>query len=415
LCAHYGFAERYSKYIDVNPETYRYPSEYSHLWALEPGTVYLNHGSFGACTKFILEKQKEYRDMLEGQPMRFMVRQLEGMLNNAREKTASFVNADPSGLVFVSNATAGVNTVFRSLRFEAGDEILFTNHIYFACRQLLEYIAEATGAVLVEAQYDIPITSPGLITDALLSAVSKKTKIAIIDHITSATALIQPVEEIVRELEKRGVDTLVDGAHAPGSIPLDINNIGAAYYTANCHKWLCTPKSAAILHVRKDKQAGILPLVVSHAGHKAEPFAERFFWPGTTDPSPILCVPDSIEYMATLMPGGWEAIMKRNHEVCMRARDYFCRELGLTPSCPDEMNAGMCIMELPRMGEIDPPGYKDADAVQDRIYREYDLELPLWYWSQPPRRTTRLSAQLYNSDEQFRYAAGILKKYYVRG
>lgn len=395
--------------------SYRFPSEYSHLWALEPGAVYLNHGSFGACTKYILERQNEYRQMLEGQPMRFMVRQLEGLLNNAREKTAAFVNADYSDLVFVQNATAGVNTVFRSLHFEPGDEILFTNHIYFACRQLLEYIAETTGAVLVEAQYDIPVSSPGVITNAVLSAVSKKTKICLIDHITSATALIQPVEEIVRELEKRGVDTLVDGAHTPGSIPLDINSIGAAYYTANCHKWLCTPKSAAILHVRKDKQEQIVPLVVSHAGHNAEPFAERFFWPGTFDPSPILCVPDSIEYMASLMPGGWEAIMKRNHEVCIEARDFFCRELGLTPSCPDEMNAGMSTMELPLMGNIHPPSYKDADDVQNQMYNKYNLELPLWYWSDPPRRTTRISVQLYNSPKQYRYAAGILKEYYLPG
>ncbi|MCX6282361.1 MAG: aminotransferase class V-fold PLP-dependent enzyme [Bacteroidetes bacterium] len=393
----------------------RFPSEYSHLWALEPGAIYLNHGSFGACTKYILEKQNEYRQMLEGQPMRFMVRQLEGMLNNAREKTANFVNADYSDLVFVTNATAGVNTVFRSLHFEPGDEILFTNHIYFACRQLLEYIAETTGAVLVEAHYDIPVSSPGVITDAVLSAVSKKTKIALIDHITSATALIQPVEEIVKELEKRGVDTLVDGAHTPGSIPLDINSIGAAYYTANCHKWLCTPKSAAILHVRKDKQKHIVPLVVSHAGHNAEPFAERFFWPGTFDPSPVLCVPDSIEYMASLMPGGWDAIMKRNHDVCIEARDLFCRDLGLKPSCPEEMNAGMSTMELPLMGNIHPPAYKDADDIQNQMYTKYNLELPLWYWSDPPRRTTRISVQLYNSPEQFRYAAGILKEYYLPG
>ncbi len=395
--------------------SYRYPSEYSHLWALEPGAIYLNHGSFGACTKYILEKQDEYRQMLEGQPMRFMVLQLEGMLNNAREKTANFVHADYSDLVFVSNATAGVNTVFRSLHFEPGDEILFTNHIYFACRKLLEYIAITTGAVLVEAKYDIPVSSPGVITDAVLSAVSKKTKIALIDHITSATALIQPVEEIVRELEKRGVDTMVDGAHTPGSIPLDINSIGAAYYTANCHKWLCTPKSAAILHVRKDKQKQIVPLVVSHAGYKSEPFAERFFWPGTFDPTPVLCVPDSIEYMASLMPGGWDAIMKRNHDVCIEARNFFCRELGLEPSCPDEMNAGMSTMELPLMGNIHPPDYKDADDIQNRMYAKYNLELPLWYWSDPPRRTTRISVQLYNSPEQFRYAAGILKEYYLPG
>ena len=390
----------------------RYPSGFSHLWALEPGTIYLNHGSFGACTKFILEKQQEYHNMIENQPMRFLVRQLEARYNAAKEKITSFVKANPADVVFVQNATAGVNTVFRSLRFDPGDEILITNHTYYACRKLLEYIAEFTGAVLVEAKYDIPVSSPGLITEAVLSKVSPKTKVALIDHITSATALIQPVEEIVRELEKRGVDTLVDGAHVPGSIPLDIERIGAAYYTANCHKWLCSPKSAALLHVRKDKQKPILPLIISHAGHKAEPFTERFFWQGTLDPSPVLCAADSIDYMASLMPGGWDAIMKRNHDVCIQARDFFCRELGLTPSCPEEMNAGMTTIELPDLGDMKPPDYKNCDSLQNEIYRTYDLELPLWYWSQPPRRTTRLSVQLYNSPEQFIYAARILKQFY---
>jgi isopenicillin-N epimerase len=393
----------------MNSPQYRFPSEYSHLWALDPEAIYLNHGSFGACTKFILEKQQEYRSMLEGQPMRFMIRQLEGMINTAREKISAFVNSDPGDLVFVQNTTAGVNTVFKSLRFSPGDEILITNHTYYACRKLLEYVAETTGAVLVEAKYDIPVSSPGLITEALVSKVSPRTKIALIDHITSATALIQPVEEIVRELDKRGVDTMVDGAHVPGSIPLDIKKTGAAYYTANCHKWLCTPKSVAILQVRKDKQKPIIPLIISHAGHKAEPFSERFFWQGTLDPSPVLCVPDAINYMASLMPGGWDAVMKRNHEICLQARDLMCRELGLRPSCPDDMNANMSTIELPDLGEMDPPDYKNCDSLQNRIYRKYNLEIPLWYWSQPPRRITRISVQLYNSPEQFRYAAGILK------
>ena len=399
----------------MKTDTHRYPSEFSPLWALDPHASYLNHGSFGACTKYILERQNEYRLMLEGQPMSFLVRQLEGMMGLAMEKISAFVHADPADLVFVQNATAGVNTVFRSLHFEPGDEILISNHTYYACRKLLEYIAESAGAVIVEACYDIPIDSPRRITDALLSAVSKKTKICLIDHITSATALIQPVGEIVRELDKLGIDTMVDGAHAPGSIPLDINKIGAAYYTGNCHKWLCSPKSAAILHVRNDRQKPILPLIISHAGHKAEPFAGRFFWQGTLDPSPVLCAADSIDYMASLMPGGWDAVMKHNHDLCIEARDIFCAELRLSPSCPAEMNAGMTTLELPPFGDMVPPDYKNVDALQDRLFKEHDLELPLWYWSQPPRRTTRLSAELYNSPEQFRYAAGMLKQYYSEG
>jgi isopenicillin-N epimerase len=392
--------------------SHRFPSEFSHLWAIEPGAVYLNHGSFGASTKFILRKQDEYRLMLESHPMRFMVRRLEGLINTAREKLAAFVHCDTEDLVFVPNATAAVNIVFRSLKFGPGDEILITNHTYYACRKITEFIAEQTGAVIVEAVYDIPVTSAGNITEAVLSRVTPRTRIALIDHITSATALVQPVEEIVRELDRRGVDTMIDGSHAPGSIPLDIAKTSAAYYTANCHKWLCTPKSAALLHVRKDRQKHIIPLIISHAGHKAEPFAERFYWQGTLDPSPVLCVPDAIEYMAALMPGGWDAIMKRNHDLCLEARDMVCREFGISPSCPGEMNAAMSTLVLPPSRQIDPPDYKNCDSLQNSICKEYNLEIPLWYWSDPPRRTTRLSAQLYNSREQFEFAVEILKKLY---
>lgn len=388
------------------------PSELASLWALDPGVVYLNHGSFGACPKQILEKQREYQLMLESQPVRFLIREMEGLHEASRRKAAAFVNSLPEDMVFVSNATAAVNTVFRSLKLEPGDEILITNHIYPACRRILEYISEQTGAVLIEAWYGFPIESPEVVVEAILKELTPRTRIALIDHITSATALILPVEWIVNELENRGVDVMIDGAHALGSIPLDLQHIGAAYYTANCHKWLCAPKSTAILHVRRDKQKDIVPLVISHAGHRAEPFAERFYWQGTNDPAPALCVGDTINFMESLLPGGWPAIMAQNHNLCIEARSMICHELGIPKPCPDEMIASMATLPLPTPAVIPQFDYKSTDPFQDLLFRDNDIEAPFWFWSSPPQRLTRISAQLYNSFNQFRYFVEALKKHF---
>jgi isopenicillin-N epimerase len=386
------------------------PSEYAGLWNLDPQTVFLNHGSFGACPATILDLQRKYQEMLEAQPVRFFMREMEALHDQSRCAVAGFVNAKPEDLVFVQNATSGVNTVFRSLKFKPGDEIIYTSHIYGACKRLLEFVAWQSGAKLVEADYSFPVNSPEVIVDTVLAKVTPKTKIALIDHISSATALIHPVETLVRELDKRGVDTMIDGAHALGSIPLDLQQIGAAYYTANCHKWLCSPKSAAILHVRQDKQKGIVPVVISHAGHTAEPFAERFFWPGTYDPAAALCVAGSIGYMNSLLPGGWTALMERNHRLCLEARELICRELQIPEPCPAAMIACMASFPLPAPESFANMDYKGIEPLQDHLFKNFSIEIPVWNWSSPPSRIIRIAVQLYNSMDQFRYLSEALKQ-----
>ena len=385
------------------------PSQFARLWTIDPQVVYLNHGSFGACPKVILEKHQEYGQMLEKEPVRFMMKNLEVLMDNSRKKVASFIHANQEDIVFVQNATTGVNTVFRSLNFRQGDEILYTNHIYGACKQTLEFIARQTGAKLVEAAYPFPIKSSEQIVEAVMEKVTPRTRIALIDHISSATALIHPVEIIVKELNRRGIDTMIDGAHALGSIPLDLNETGAAYYTANCHKWLCSPKGAAILHVRKDRQKGIVPVVISHAGYDAEPFTERFFWPGTWEPSAVLCIADSIDYMDSLLPGGWPSVMMRNHGLCLEARSLICGVLGIDPPCPDSMVASMASFPIPVSPEEIPYDYKGFDLLQDRLFEKYGIEIPVWNWSEPISRLTRISVQLYNCMEQYQYLGQALK------
>lgn len=380
-----------------------YPSGFSSFWRLDPNVTFLNHGSFGACPGVILDKQTEYRNRLESQPVRFFIREMRDIFDNSRHTVARFANSRPEDLVFVQNASSGVNTVLRSLKFNPGDEILHTSHIYGACRRLLEYVAGETGAILVEAGYDFPVASPEVIVQSIVAKVTPRTRIALVDHISSATALIHPVEAIVRELDKRGVDTIIDGAHALGNIPLDLDGIGAAYYISNCHKWLCSPKSAAILHVRRDRQDGIVPVVISHAGHEAMPFDERFFWPGTIDPTAALCVADAIEYMASLMPGGWPAIMKRNRELCLEARTMICKMLDISTPCPDEMIASMATIPLKGTSLAYPFGYMGFHPVQETLMQEYHIEIPVWNWLSPPSTLIRISVQLYNSLDQYNY------------
>ena len=386
------------------------PGEFANCWSLDPKVVFLNHGSFGACPAAILQRQDAYRRQLESQPIRFLIREMEQQFNTTREKIAAFVNAPLKDLVFVQNATTAVNTVFRSLKFDRGDEIVYTNHIYAACKRVLDYVAETTGAVLVEASFGFPIDHPGKITDAILAKISPKTKIVLIDHISSATALIHPVEEIVGALNERGIDTLIDGAHALGSIPLDLQKINATYYTANCHKWLCAPKSSAILYVRSDKQDGIVPAVISHPGHRASSFTERFYWPGTYDPSAVLAVSDTLDFFSELLPGGFPEAMQKNHELCLAARNLLCERLNIPKPCPDDMIASMATIMLPVPSPAVEVDYKSIDPLQESIFRKYHLEVPVWSWSFPVRRLTRISAQRYNSLDQYRYLADVLQK-----
>src|SRR5207253_1137738 len=243
-------------------------------------------------------------------------------------------------LAFVPNATTGANTVIRSLQLQPGDELLTTDHAYNACRNALRW-HERHGAKVVVAAVPWPIASPRQVSDAVLGAVTPRTRLVLLDHVSSTTGLIFPVELIVGLLSERGIDTIIDGAHAPGMLPLNVRGIGAAYFTGNCHKWLCAPKGAAFLHVRRDRQAGIRPLVVSHGANAPRTdrsrFRLEFDWTGTADPTAYLTVPEALRYLGGLMAGGWPALMARNREVALAARRILCATLGVASPAPDAM------------------------------------------------------------------------------
>jgi isopenicillin-N epimerase len=378
-------------------------SELARHWTLDPAITFLNHGSFGACPRPVLAAQQRWRERLEAEPVRFMVRELEPALDAARAALAAFVGARPQDLVFVPNATTGVSTVLASLELQPGDELLTTDHAYNACRNALDRVAARSGARVVVVPVPFPLRSADEVAEPLLAAAGPRTRLALIDHITSPTALVLPVERLVPALQARGIDVLVDGAHAPGMLELRLDALGAAYYTGNCHKWICAPKGAALLHVRADRQQRLRPLVTSHGASSRRTDRSRFLlefdWTGTDDPSPALCVKEALEFLGGLLPGGWPALRAANHALALRGRDLLCEALGVPQPAPDAMLGSLAAVPLPDAASA--PGALGLDALQELLFREDAIEVPVMLWPAWPRRLLRISAQAYNSPAQY--------------
>jgi isopenicillin-N epimerase len=386
----------------------------SHVrhWILDPETIFLNHGSFGACPKDVLEYQHRLSERIERQPVQFFVRDLEPLLDHAREELATFLGADAQDLVWISNATAAVNAVLRSLDLRPDDELLTTDHEYNACRNVLDFVAERAGARVVVAHIPFPLDSAEQVVDAVLDRATPRTRLALLDHVTSQTGLILPIERLVRELADREIETLVDGAHAPGMLELDVPAVGAAYYTGNCHKWLCAPKGAAFLHVRRDRQAEVRPIAISHGANSPRPDRSRYLvefdWVGTDDPSAFLSVPEAIRFMGSLLPGGWPALRRHNRELTLYARRAICEALGTTLPCPEEMIGSLASVPLPPGKGVPPVSPLYADPLQQELLDRWQIEVPVIPWPASPQRLIRISAQLYNSQDQYDSLASAL-------
>ena len=385
------------------------------FWALDQTVTFLNHGSFGSCPRPVLKFQQSLQERLERQPVRFLIDEFEPLWDEARRTLAQFVGADAGELVFVPNATTGVNTILRSLEFKRGDELLVTDHAYNASRCALDFIAARMGARVIMVKIPFPLASAQQVVDVVLGKVTRRTRLALLDHVTSSTGLVLPLEKIVRELSARGVETLVDGAHAPGMIPLNLKKLGAAYYAGNCHKWICSPKGAALLYVRRDRQAQIRPLVISHGANslRRDPsrFLLEFSWTGTGDFSAWLSVPESLRVIGAQLSGGWPAVMQRNRALALAARRLLCDALQTPPPCPDEMIGSLAAVPLPDMAAADIARISNGlDPLRERLLRQHDIEVPVFPWPAPPKRLLRISAQLYNSLPQYERLATVLRE-----
>lgn len=386
----------------------------SARWSLEADLTFLNHGSFGATLRSVQARQEEWRQRLEHQPVQFFVRDLQPALDTAREAVARFVGASPEDLAFVPNATTGVNAVLRSLRLGPGDELLTTDHAYNACANALRYVAERAGGTVVVASFPFPGATPEAVVEGVVAKLTPRTRLALIDHVTSPTGLVLPLEHLVGELASRGIEVLVDGAHAPGMLPLDLAALGVSYYTGNFHKWVCAPKGAGFLYVAADRRADVRPAVISHGANAPlagrSRFHREFDWVGTVDPTPWLCVPDALEAMEALLPGGWPALRARNRGLARAARDVLCDTLGVEAPAPDSMLGFLAAVPLPDGSAEPPTSPLYADPLQDALLRDYRIEVPIVPWPAPPHRLVRISAQAYNRLEDYQRLASALRE-----
>lgn len=388
------------------------------IWALDPTVQFLNHGSYGACPRPVLDAQRAWRDRVEANPGRFFGRDLEGLLDAARGEVASFVGAAPDDIAFVANATAGVAAVLRSLPFSGGDEILVTDHEYGATLNTARFVAERTGALLRVARIPFPIAHEDEAITAVLAAVTPRTRIAIVSHVTSPSAIVLPVERIVEALAARGIDTLVDGAHAPGMIELSIERIGAAYYVGSGHKWLCGPKGVGFLHVRRDRQATVHPLVASHG--MTSPRTDRsrfrltFDWTGTHDPTAALALPSALALLGGLLAGGWPALREANHRLALTGARTLRDTLGTAPGAPDNMLGSMAAVLLPSVDGVAPDVASVAEALVTETFEVPVYELPVLpeagTASRRPASVVRISAQSYNSPAQYEALGEVLAR-----
>jgi len=388
-------------------------SELSKHWVLDSNITFLNHGSFGACPKLILKEQINLRTELELDPVTFMEVTARELWAESLESLSKFVNADSRGMTFVTNATSGVNTVLKSLDLSSNDEIIILDHSYQACRNAVDFITKKAGARTVVVPLPFPIESNEQIIEEILQRVTRKTRIALIDTVTSPTGLRLPFEELVNELQSRDVDVLLDAAHGPGIVPLDFKKLNPAYATGNAHKWLCTPKGSAFLYIREDRRNRIRPLSVSHGasvpGTDQERFRFEFDWTGTQDPTAWLCIPLAIKHIGDMVEGGWPAIMAHNTKLSLQGRDLLLEALETPKPSPDSMVVGLAAVSLPGSGVLTTSAL-EPDPLHTLLFEKYRIQVPVFGWPHHDRRYLRITSYLYNSIEEYEYLAEVLKK-----
>ena len=363
-----------------------------HEYLLRPEIAFLNHGSFGACPRPVFETYQRWQRELAFQPVEFLGRRLEGLVADARAALAAYLGTQADQLVFVPNATHGMNIVARSLRLSSGDEVLLTDHEYGAVARTWRFICGQSGASCRVQPISLPVTSPDALIDQLWEGVTARTRVIVVSHITSPTALIFPVEAICRRAAAQGILTVIDGAHAPGQIDVALDTLQADFYMGNCHKWLSAPPGAGFLYARPDLQALLHPLIVSW-GWQAErpgpsPFQDYFGWTGTADPAAYLSVPAAIAFQAQ---HNWLQVRAACHRLASQARERVAALTGLDHICPDapEWWMQMCSIPLPVTERA------VADALKQKLWEDYQVEVPIVEWNQ--RFFVRVSIQAYNT------------------
>ena len=360
------------------------------LWALDEGMVFLNHGAYGATPRELFERQNEWRRRMEAQPPRFFMNELPDLVREAAGALAGFVGAAAERTVLLENATSGINAVLRSLRFAPGDRIVTTDHVYGAVRNTLRFAAERSGAEVVEVPVPMPLRAASEVLDALESALGDRTRLVVVDHVASPSALVFPITDIVRRCRGRGIPVLVDGAHAPGFVDLDVGAIGADWYVGNVHKWMCAPKGTAFLSAGADA-AEIHPTVISHAFGQG--LTAEFGKIGTRDPSAWLCIPDAIALHRRL---GGRALRERNAVLARAAGSALAVALDSELGGPAASFGAMVTVRLPC--DLDAT-WENAGRLRDRLWRDHRIEALVA--AVAGRLWLRLSVFAYNEETDF--------------
>jgi isopenicillin-N epimerase len=356
---------------------------------LRPDVVFLNHGSYGACPRPVFERYQSWQLELERQPVEFLGRRARDLLLESRSALAGYLHCDPDEIVYSQNVTTALNVVARSLPLQEGDEILTTDHEYGALDRTWKFICQRTGAKVVRQELPLPLDDPDEVVAAVLAGLTPRTRVLFLSHITSPTAVTLPIEKLIAHARAAGLWTVVDGAHAPGQIPVDLHGLGVDFYGGNCHKWLSAPKGAGFLYARRGVQHLLDPLVISWGWEARSPSGSRFIdeqeGQGTRDISAFLSVPAAIEFQAA---NDWDRVRAECHQL---ARETAARVADLTDLPPltadsPEWFAQMVTMPLPA---------GDDAALKLRLYDEFKIEIPVVVWRD--RRFVRISVQGYNT------------------
>lgn len=361
------------------------------LWPLEAKVAYLNHGTVGVTPKAVLEAQSLLRARIEAQPARFMLRHLKDELRKAADVAAKTFGGRGRDYVFTDNATAGINAVLRSLPLREGDEVLVTDHTYGAIRNAAAFACRQSGARLVVASIPFPSAGPDEVIAVLTKALSERTRLAILDHITSETALVLPLETMIPLCRDAGAKVLVDGAHAPGTLALDIPSLGADWYAANLHKWYFAPRGCGLLWAAEAAQDDLHPASISW--RLDEGYTAEFDWYGTRDPSPFLCFPDGAKFMDGLGP---DRVRDYNRDLVIAGGRPFFERFAPDLCVRHDMTASMALVPLPTSL---PTAKTDADALRDKLLFEHDIEVPIVPWA--GRLWARTAAQVYCEQGDF--------------
>ncbi len=387
-------------------------------WDLDTSMTLLNHGAFGSTPRVVLEQQVRYRAQMEAHTLRYFMREHEGLVLESKQKVGDFLGINPHNFVFVQNATQGVNTILHSLKPEKDDEWLITSLNYGACVQTFKWYADKYGVKLNTAQITFPLSHEDEVVESILAALTSNTRLVLLDHITSATGIILPIEKLIAALRERGIDTLIDGAHAPGMLPLNIENLGATYYVGNCHKWICSPKGSAIMYVCPDKQNEISPLQISHfhdlAIDSPEHWSNQFVMTGTMDYSPYFCVSTAIDFFEKTVENGWDGVRAYNNNLALTARKLLADVLGTPLPAPENMIGNLAnILINPAIAQPSY-GYNYSEGLQDCLFHEYGIEVPIFYIKNAETgkiaQYVRITCQLYNALPQYEYLADALKR-----